>query len=37
MKALEEVLKEGKAKTPDFGGNSKTRDVGDAVAGKIKT
>jgi len=35
-KAVEEVLKEGKVRTYDFGGNSKTSEVGDAIAKKVK-
>ena len=36
MKGIEDVLKEGKIRTPDFGGTSKTQDVGDAVAKAIR-
>ncbi len=35
-KAVIEVLKEGKVRTYDLGGSSKTSEVGDAVAGKVK-
>jgi len=35
-KAVREVLKEGKVKTKDLGGNSTTKQVGDAIANKIK-
>ncbi|MEE8168321.1 MAG: isocitrate/isopropylmalate dehydrogenase family protein [Candidatus Hydrothermarchaeales archaeon] len=35
-KAVAEVLEEGKVRTYDMGGNSKTSDVGDAIAEKIK-
>ena len=36
-KAVEEVLAEGKVRTKDLGGNSKTSEVGDAIAEKLKT
>lgn len=35
-KAVEEILKEGKVRTYDLGGNSKTSQVGDAVVKRIK-
>ncbi|MEM2895965.1 MAG: isocitrate/isopropylmalate family dehydrogenase, partial [Candidatus Bathyarchaeia archaeon] len=35
-KAVREVLKEGKIKTKDLGGNSTTKQVGDAIANRIK-
>jgi len=35
-KATEEILREGKVKTYDLGGNSKTSEVGDAIAKKVK-
>ncbi|MFQ5975941.1 MAG: isocitrate/isopropylmalate family dehydrogenase, partial [Candidatus Hydrothermarchaeales archaeon] len=34
--AVIEILKEGKIRTHDLGGKSKTSKVGDAVAGKVK-
>jgi len=34
-RAVESVLREGKYKTPDLGGKSKTRDVGDAIAERV--
>ncbi|MCL4435632.1 MAG: isocitrate/isopropylmalate dehydrogenase family protein [Thaumarchaeota archaeon] len=36
-KAVAEVIKDGKVKTYDMGGKSTTRDMGDAVAAKVKT
>ncbi len=36
MKGIELVLAEGKVRTPDWGGNSKTCDFGDAVVEAIK-
>jgi len=36
MNALEKVLKEGKIRTKDLGGSSKTTEMGDAIAEKIK-
>ncbi|MHA1232490.1 MAG: isocitrate/isopropylmalate dehydrogenase family protein [Candidatus Helarchaeota archaeon] len=35
-KAVQEVLKEGKIRTYDIGGNSSTSDMGDAIASKLK-
>ena len=35
MKAIKEVLKEGKIKTKDLGGTSKTDEVGDAIAEEV--
>ena len=35
-KATEEILRERKVKTYDLGGNSKTSEVGDAIAKKVK-
>ena len=35
-RALTEILKEGKIKTYDLGGTSKTTEVGDAIASRIK-
>ncbi len=35
-RAIAEILKEGKVKSYDIGGNSKTSEVGDAVVSKIK-
>jgi len=35
-KAVREVFKEGKVKTADLGGSSKTSEFGDAVAAKVK-
>ncbi|MHA1300368.1 MAG: isocitrate/isopropylmalate dehydrogenase family protein [Candidatus Helarchaeota archaeon] len=36
-RAIQEILKEGKIRTYDLGGNSKTSEVGDAIAERIKT
>jgi len=36
MKGIEDVLKIGRVKTPDFGGSSKTGDFGDAVVDAIR-
>lgn len=36
-RAIEEILKEGKIKTYDLGGSSKTSEVGDAIAARIKS
>ncbi|RLI92053.1 MAG: 3-isopropylmalate dehydrogenase [Candidatus Altiarchaeales archaeon] len=36
IKAIELVLKEGKVRTKDLGGNSRTDEVGDAIAEKLK-
>jgi 3-isopropylmalate dehydrogenase len=35
-KAVEEILREGKIRTYDLGGSSKTSEVGDAIAKKVK-
>jgi len=35
-KAVMEVLTEGKVKTYDLGGSSKTSELGDAIAVKVK-
>ncbi len=35
-KAVEEVLREGKVRTPDLGGSSSTEQMGDAIAEKVK-
>ncbi|MCD6387385.1 MAG: isocitrate/isopropylmalate dehydrogenase family protein [Methanophagales archaeon] len=37
LKAISEVLRERKVLTPDLGGSSKTSDVGDAIAKKVKS
>jgi tartrate dehydrogenase/decarboxylase/D-malate dehydrogenase len=37
ISAIESVLKEGKVRTYDLGGSSKTNEVGDAIVDKIKT
>jgi isocitrate/isopropylmalate dehydrogenase len=34
--AIEAVLREGKVRTYDLGGNSKTSEVGDAIVGEVK-
>jgi len=36
VKAVEDVLREGKIKTPDLGGRARTSDIGDEIVGKIK-
>ena len=36
LKAIAEVLRERKVLTPDLGGSSKTSDVGDEIAKKVK-
>ena len=36
LKAISEVLRERKVLTPDLGGSSKTSDVGDEIAKKVK-
>lgn len=36
MKAIETVLKEGIARTPDMGGKADTEECGDAIADVIK-
>ncbi len=36
LSAIEAVLREGKVRTYDLGGNSKTSEVGDAVVGEIR-
>ena len=36
IKAIESVLKEGKVRTYDLGGTSKTNEVGDAIVAEIK-
>jgi tartrate dehydrogenase/decarboxylase / D-malate dehydrogenase len=36
LKSIEQVLVEGKVLTPDMGGNCTTKEVGEAVAGKIR-
>ena len=37
VKAIENVLKEGKVKTKDLGGKAKCSDMGDAVVKKLET
>lgn len=37
MKGIEDVLEEGMIKTPDWGGNSKTSDFGDAVVKAVQS
>lgn len=37
VRAIEEVMKEGKIKTRDLGGNATTSDMGDAIAEKVKS
>jgi len=37
VKAIEEVLKEGKVKTKDLGGENTTSDMGDAIVEKLKS
>jgi len=36
MKAIEIVLKEGTAKTPDMGGMANTKECGDAIVDVLK-
>ncbi|MHC1636020.1 MAG: 3-isopropylmalate dehydrogenase [Candidatus Methanospirareceae archaeon] len=36
LKAIEGVLSEGKVRTPDLGGDSKTNEVGDAIVERLK-
>jgi 3-isopropylmalate dehydrogenase len=36
VSAIEEVIKEGKVRTKDLGGNASTSDMGDAIARKVK-
>ena len=36
IEAIEGVLREGKVRTRDLGGTSKTNEVGDAIVGKLK-
>ena len=36
LDAIEAVLRDGKVRTYDLGGNSKTSEVGDAVVREIK-
>ncbi len=36
LNAIESVLKEGKVRTYDLGGNSKTSEVGDAIVSEVK-
>jgi len=37
VKAIEDVLKEGKVKTKDLGGTNTTLDMGDAIVAKLKS
>jgi 3-isopropylmalate dehydrogenase len=36
LKSMEEIMKEGRVKTPDIGGTSTTQEVGDAITQRIK-
>ena len=36
LKAMENILREGKIKTPDMGGSSTTQEVGDSIADRVK-
>jgi tartrate dehydrogenase/decarboxylase/D-malate dehydrogenase len=36
MEAMQDVLEEGKALTPDLGGQATTEEVGDAICAKLK-
>jgi tartrate dehydrogenase/decarboxylase/D-malate dehydrogenase len=36
LRAIEEVIKEGRVRTKDMGGTSKTSEMGDAVSGKLE-
>ncbi|MBE9595026.1 MAG: 3-isopropylmalate dehydrogenase, partial [Proteobacteria bacterium] len=36
INAIETVLREGKVRTYDLGGNSKTSEVGDAIVSEMK-